>query len=135
MSYQVKDKTLQQTKALSNGAGNTSIDGFDLGTSANADFLSGMELLIEAPALLTAELPDAQTMIYSVEHDTDPAFGSATVVATSVLVQTGAGGAGAAAASARFRLPTNVKRYVRVKATKGGSGNASGKSMTVSCCF
>jgi len=48
-----------------------------------------------------------------------------------VLVQTGAGGAGAAAATARFAIPSDCERYVRVTATNSGTGDASGASMTV----
>ncbi len=135
MEFGVRDAQLIQTKALPNGAGSTSTDGFDLGHGSKGDFLAPCELLIEAPALATADLGDADTMKYSIEHDTDPAFGTAVAIAKEVLVQTGAGGAGAAAASARFRLPSNVNRYVRVKATNSDAGDASDKSFTVSLMF
>lgn len=134
-AFNNKDASLIQTKALSNGAGSASIDGFDLGISADADFVSDMELEIEAPALTTSALPNAQTMTYSVEHDDASDFSSAVELADQVIVQTGADSAGADAVTKRFRLPTDVKRYVRVKATKGGTGDASGASMTVSACF
>jgi hypothetical protein len=137
MTLQVKDKLLIQTKALSNGAGATAIDGFDLRHNAAryGRHLVDCELLIEMPLLTTTELPNSETYIMSIEHDSDPAFGTAVVLHANVQVQTGAGGAGAAAKSTRVRLPSDVKRYVRVKGTKTGTGNVSAKVMTVSLCY
>lgn len=133
MTFQVQDKLLIQTAALSNGAGATQITGFDLGHNAArlGRNLADFELKIDAPALTTTLLPDAETMTYSIEHATDAAFTSPVVLHANVLQQLGAGGAGAAAASKRVRLPTDVLRFVRVKATKTGTGNASTVSMTV----
>ncbi len=134
MSFAVKDNQLVQTKALSNGAGNTAIDGFDLGHNAAklGRNLADFEILIEMPALTTTELPDTNTYIMSIEMDDNSAFSSATVLHAEVLRQTGAGGTGAVAASVRVRLPSNVERFVRVKGTKTGTGNVSAKVMTVS---
>lgn len=132
MEPSVRDAALIQTKALPNGAAATVIDGFDLGHGSKGDFLAQAELLIEAPALGATPLPNAKTMTFSVEHDTDSAFGTPVVLADKVIVQTGAGGVGDVAKSARFRLPTDVKPNVRVKATGSGAGDASGSSFTVS---
>lgn len=135
MGLLVKDAALSQTKALPNGAAAVSADGFDLKTGVPGDFLARCELLLEAPALVVGDLANGETMIYSIETDDNAAFSSATVLAASFLTQTGAGGAGAAAASKRFVLPVDVERYVRVKATNSGAGDASDKSMTVSLLF
>lgn len=134
----VRDASLQVTKALPNGAADIYTDGIDLGGSSRAQFDGGhrAELLIEAPALATADLGDGATMKYEVQHDTDSAFGTAeSLYGTPNLTQTGAGGAGAAAATKRVALPTDVKRYVRVKATNSAAGDASDKSVTVSLVF
>lgn len=130
----VKDANLIKTKALPNGATTVYSDPLDIGRKTSAgNALAEVELLIEAPALSTTELPDGQTMKYNVQACALSDFSSgAYYVAKEVLVQTGAGGAGAAAASARFRLPSDCVRYVRVAAVNSGTGNASGKSMTVS---
>lgn len=128
--YNKRDANLKQTKALHSGAGSDSITGFDLGLTTKSDFVTPCELLLTAPALTTSALPDAGTMIYTVETDDNSSFSSATNLGT-ILTQTGAGGAGAAAATARWKPPTNVERYIRVKATKSGTGDASGVSMTV----
>jgi hypothetical protein len=132
----VADGGMRQTKALPNGAANTSTNGFDLEQSTRGS-LTGMkpELYIEAPALNVTEQPNSKTMIYSVEHADDSAFSGVAVLYSAVLTQTGAGGAGAAAATRRLALPTDVKRYVRVKATGSASGDSSTKSMTVSLLF
>jgi hypothetical protein len=135
MEFSVKDAKLIQTKALPNGAANTSIDGFDLKLGPKGDFLSDCELLIEAPVLGVTPLPNSKTMIYSVEHSDTADFASPVLMADRVIVQTGAGGEGDVAKSARFRLPSNVKRFVRVKATGSASGDASTASFTVSIVF
>jgi len=136
MPYNLKDADLIVTKALPATDGAVNTDAIDLGApSARADLVAGCELLVEAPALTTTELPDADTMTYKVEMDTTSAFSSATTLADSLILQTGAGGAGAAAASARLKLPTDCERYIRVVATgAGGIGDASGKSVTASLC-
>lgn len=131
MNFKRQDAFLTVTKALPNGAGSVTTDGIYLGNSPSGDFLANCELEITAPALTTAQLPDTNTMTYTIEHDTDSAFGTVATLQSGVLVQTGAGGAGAAAATARFRLPLGVKPNIRVKVTKTGTGNASTVSTTV----
>ncbi len=124
------DASLKVTKALPNGAATVYSDGIDLGISTRGDFLAQVELLLSAPAMATGVLGDAATMKYSIEHDDAEGFGTVAALQTDFLVQTGAGGAGAAAASKRFRFPTNVKRYVRIKAVNSAAGNASAVSLT-----
>lgn len=131
----LKDAVLEVTKALPNGAAAVNSAGIDLGVAASDLLLAECELVIEAPALATADLPDAQTMTYKVQHDTDSAFGTAVDLFPSAIVQTGAGGAGAAAATKRLRLPSDVKRYIRVVATNSGAGDASDKSLTAGLRF
>lgn len=135
MTFAVRDNLLKVTKALPNGAASIVSDAFHLGHSATGTFLTPCELVLEAPALAVGELANGATMTYELEHDTDPAFGTATTFDRQVIVQTGAGGAGAAAATKRVRLPTDVKPYVRVKATNSAAGNASGKSLTARLVF
>jgi len=137
-SHNVKDASFVQTKALSNGAGNVVTDGFNLGslTARGARLEHGdCELKIEAPGLTTTQLPDSETMTYSIETDDNSGFSSAKILADKVILQTGAGGAGAAAVTARFKLPSDCEQYVRVKATKTGTGDCSTVSMTVSLLF
>lgn len=133
MSFNLRDAQMSVTKALPNGAAAVSSDGIDLGHDTTGAHLADCELLIESPALLTGDLADAATLTYDVEDSADNATFAA--IAKGVLVQTGAGAAGAAAKSARFRLPSSVRRYVRVTATKTGVGDASDKSLTASLVF
>ena len=128
--YARKDTSLKVTKALPNGAASTTSDGIDLGLTTRSDFTAPCELLLTAPAMATGVMGDAKTMIYSIEMDDNSSFSSATSIAT-ILTQTGAGGAGCSAATARYKLPSNVERYVRVKATGSTTGNASTSSMTL----
>lgn len=137
MSFRTLDKSLIQTAALSNGAGATQITGYDLGhTPTNGGrFLADMEFLIEMPVLTTTELPNSETFKVSVEEATDAAFTSPVIRHVDILQQLGAGGAGAAAKSVRWRPPTDILRFVRFKATKTGTGNVSGKTISVTPSF
>ena len=127
---QLVDKSLQQTKALPNGAATISSDGFQIHDGPiGGSFQANVEFVVTIPALTVTELADTQTITYTIEHDDASNFGSAAAISTSV-VQTGAGGAGAAATSLRLRPNTAVKKYVRAKAVKTGASNASTSSLT-----
>ncbi len=135
-NHGVKDASLVQTIALPSGASAVVITGFDLGLlSARGGRFEDCEVLVNAPVLAVGELANADTMTYSVEMDTDSAFSDATVINAGLLVQTGADGTGAAAASARFKIPSNCERYLRVRATNSAANDASGKDLTVSIVF
>ncbi len=129
----LRDLELQVTKSLPNGATTEHSDSIDLGDTSTSVFVADCEMLIEAPALATAELGDAATMTYDVEHsDDDETFET---LADTVLVQTGADGEGADANEARLRLPSTVRQYVRVAATNSAAGDASDSSMTAGLVF
>lgn len=136
-AFQVRDKSLTVSKALSNGAGAVYTDGIDLGHGTHPQvMLPNFEIEIDAPALTTTLLPNSETMTYDIQHDDDPAFGTVATLLTAVVVQTGAGGVGAAAIEAtKARLPSSVKRYIRMKVTKTGTGNASTVSGTMRLVF
>lgn len=129
MPFNVKDAELTKSFALPNGAATTNSAGIDLANSTKGDFVADGELVVNAPACTTGQLGDTQTLTYSVRHDDAADFSTDAELMPAVIVQTGAGGAGAAAAEKRLRLPTNVKRYVRVRCVKTGASNAS----TASC--
>lgn len=133
----LKDALLEETKAMP-AAHSTTVytDGIDLEVSANGLHLADCELEISAPALTTTMLPDTKTMTYKVQMDNDSAFGSATDLFPSAIVQTGASGAGAAAATKRYRLPTDVERYIRLAATSGADvTDSSAVSMAARLLF
>lgn len=131
MSFLMKDTALKLTKTLPNGAATVNSTGLDLTTSSRADFMADVEFLLSSPVLTVGQLADASTIIYTIQHDTDPAFGTVADLLPAALTVTGAGGVGAAAATYRFRLPTTVKRYIRVKAVKIGAADASAASLTL----
>jgi hypothetical protein len=120
---------------LPNGAATVNSNALDLGQTSRADFVVPHDGIIEAPAMTTGILADAATVIYTIQTDTDPAFGSPIDLYPNFLTQTGAGGAGAAAVSKRFALPSDVKNYVRVKIVKSGAGDASGLTATLALLF
>lgn len=130
------DSSVTVTRALPATDETLASAGIDLGHGTKGSLLVNAELLLNAPALTTTELPNADTHIYDLFHDDAANFGSEVLLADNVLTQTGAGGTGAAAAEKRFRLPSDVKRYVRMKVTgAGGVGNASAKSATLQLKF
>lgn len=133
----VSDAQLSKSTALPTGASSvTQASGLDINQTTNGDFLvPTCELLISAPAVTTGMLADAATIKYDVVTSANSDLSSPTIIAATVLTQTGAGGAGAAAASVRFALPSDVKRYVGVKATKSGAGDASSVSVTAQFVF
>ncbi len=134
MSFSLRDAQLEITQTLPDGEGTAMSASIDLGNSNRGSFVADCELLVEAPALDANDLPDGETMVYDLFHDDDPAFGTEELLA-NVITQTGAGGAGALAAESRYRFPTNVKRYIRIKATNSGTGDASDKSLNAGLRF
>ncbi|MBN2132872.1 MAG: hypothetical protein JW741_25460 [Sedimentisphaerales bacterium] len=136
-NHNIKDASFVKTIALGTADATVVTVGMDLGAlTARGARLEDCELLIEAPALDTTQLPNGDTNTYSIETDDDVAFGSAKIVANGVIIQTGAGGVGAAAATARFKIPSDCERYIRVKSIlAGGTGDCSGVSMTASLLF
>lgn len=128
--FGVRDALLTETRALPNGAATVYSAGIDLQGGTLAD-KRGIQALISAPAVNTTECPDTKTLKYTLQHDTDPAFGTAADLHTDAITQTGAGGAGAAAAEKRIGLPDNCNRYVRLKVVGSAAGNATTATATL----
>lgn len=124
------DSALVITSALPNGAASTTSSAVDLQNTANGDFAAEVEFEVSAPALVVGDLPNADTMIYDIVHSVNSDLSSPATLIENLITQTGAGGIGAAAATARFRVPNGVRRYIGVKATNSGAGDASDKSLT-----
>ena len=129
-----RDAKLITTKALPAAAANNSHDGIDLGarTSPNGVFPGEVELLIEWPAL--PALADTKVVTFKVQDSADNS--TFADLGLSVTTAAGAGGAGAAAGSKGFRLPKNVRRYVRVnQAVDSAGGDNTARTTTVSLVF
>jgi len=132
MGFAVKDALLKVTKALPAAAASASTDGIDLGAqSGKQDFVAPVEFEVAVPA--TPSLVEAKTIIVDIQTDNDAAFGSAKTIIDNIITVTGqAAAAGGLAASERFRVPTNVERYLRATATVlTGGGDNTGVSFTL----
>lgn len=135
-TYQWGDGQLTVTRALPSGASAVTSAGIDTGEGATGSVVVPCELQIDVPAVTTAMLADAATIKYDIVTSAASDMSNPVTIAKEVVVQTGAGGAGAAAiANTRFALPSNSLRYVGVKATKSGTGDASTVSFTVALKF
>jgi len=132
----VQDKLLTSVVALPDGAASTYSADFDQAgavQSGKQRFTALCELHVSIPALSTVQLPDTKTITFAVCAGASAA--PTTVIADAILVLTGAGGVGCAAAVVRFRLPTDVARYVRIKATGVATVAGSTANMTVTLRF
>lgn len=135
MSQTLRDKSLEITRALPNGAATVTSTSLQLKGETNREFHAGTELEISAPALATGVLADAATVKYHVVQGDAADLSDATVVAAEVIVQTGAGGAGAGAATVRYRPPSTIKKYIGLRIVKSGAGDATGSSATMRMLF
>lgn len=132
----LRDAQYTASRALPNGAATVvQAVGFDLENSSRGDFLARCELRISAPALTVGELANGATVTYDLIQSNNADLSSPVTMAAAVLVQTGAGGIGAAAAEARAGIPSNVRRYVGLRATNSGAGNQSAKSAILELLF
>lgn len=130
MPRNIKDKLLIITRALPTADGTVTSSDFDLG--ANPDDIEAMELLIAVPALSSTLLPSADTLTITVQSG-DSATPSTTTNLVKVITGTGST---IAAQEIRFRLSSDVGRYVNVKfVAAGGTGDQSGVSATISLVF
>ncbi len=137
MGLALKDTQVKGTRALPSAA-STTVDGaaIDLGHGASGDYLAQSEFKVSAPAVTTTMVPDTRTMTYSIIHSDNSDLSSPSVLISSIITQTGAGGAGAAAASATFRVPLDVKRYLGVRIVSGiSTTDSSAVSATLEGLF
>lgn len=128
----LRDAQLAVTRALPASTTAVNSNGIKLGNSPSGDFVAEGEFKVVAPAVTTSQLPDAKVMVYTLQSDNDPTFGSPTTVVT-LGTQTGAGGAGAATAEYRYRPPSNCEDYFRLVVTPSasGTGDATGATATM----
>ena len=121
----VRDAALKVSKALPNGAAAVTSDSIDTGVSSRGVQSYGWELLLTAPALSTAQQPDAKTLTYDILGSDNADLSAPSVTVAGVIVQTGAGGTGAAGATYRYRPTDNGPKHWGFKATGSASGNSS----------
>lgn len=129
----MKDLNLTVTRALTASDGTVTSDDIDLGASSSqggaGSSVKDAELVIEVPSLSGSELASADTLTLTVQSG-DSATPSTSMNLVKVITGTGST---IAAQEVKFRLPSNVGRYVNVKAvTAGTTGDMSAKSLTIS---
>ena len=132
-AFNLADQELIVTAALPNGADEVTTASIDLGHNATGHHLTACELRVRVPLLTATQLPDLETMTYDVIDSDAADLSDPTVVAGGLIVQEG--DTGAAAVSERVRLSTDVKRFIGVRVTNSGTGNASGVEVEAALLF
>lgn len=125
MSRLIRDALLVVTRTLPAANANNDSTSIDLGDVTPVLHGQNHELSLEMPAL--PNLANTISATVTVEDSADNSSFAA-VPAVATLVRTGAGGTGSAALTRPVRLPSTVRRYVRVNiavANTGGDNTAS----------
>ena len=125
----IQDKLFTVTRALPTADGTVTSSDFDLG--ADVYKTETVELEITVPALTAVQLPNADTITMTVQ-----AGAAATPTTQLFVLPTITGSTGYAGGTFRYRLPSNVARYLNVKfVAAGGTGDISASSATVKLLF
>jgi len=128
MPRNIQDYLLTVTRALPTADGTVTSSDIDLGAVSPGDSMEHMELVVAVPALSSTLLPSADTLTITVQA------GAAAAPTTSINIVKVITGTGStiAAQDLRFKLPSDVARYVNVKfVAAGGTGDQSGVSATI----
>lgn len=91
----------------------------DLGSTGSYNQAHAVEVEVVIPAM--AALADTKNLVIKLQHSTDNSTFSDVDPLTQTTV-TGAGGVGNAAKTVRFRLPSNINRYVQFTQTEDAAG-------------
>lgn len=119
MSRLIRDALLVVTRTLAAANANNDSTSIDLGDVTPVLHGQNHELSLEIPA--TPALADATSATITVEDSADNSSFAA-VAGVATLVRTGAGGVGAAALTRVVRLPSTVRRYIRVNTAVANAG-------------
>ena len=131
MSDYIRDEQLKVTKALPAAAATNYSDSIDLRDSAPGIKMRNAEIEVALPA--TPSLVDDKTVTLTLQDSADDST-FADIEQLAAIVVTGAGGGGGSAVPRKFKLPDDVKRYVRLKQavlTAGGSNVAISTTVSV----
>jgi hypothetical protein len=124
-----QDNNFVATAALAQAGVNTTA--FDLEQIVGGD-IEKVVFSIAAPAV--AGISDTKVLTYTLQDSADNSSFAA-VDPSITTTQTAAGGAGVAAKEVRFRLPANVRRYVRVAQTATSTAGTFTGSVTAKLLF
>ena len=131
-SRNLRDALLSVTRALPTADGTVVSSDLDLAAVSPGITAESFELNIAMPALSATLLPNADTLTITVRSGA-AASPSATLGLVRVITGTGST---IAAQDLRFRLPSNVGRYVNVQfVAAGGTGDMSGVSAVIDLRF
>jgi hypothetical protein len=126
----IRDDSWRITRALPTADGNVTSSDFDLG--ADVYKTESFEFEIAVPALSAVNLPSADTLTFTVQAGSSAAP-STTLGLSRVITGTGSA---IAAQVIRFRLPSDVARYVNVRiVAAGGTGDMSSLTATIRLLF
>jgi hypothetical protein len=131
MSRNIKDAELIKSVAIAAAGADSYTASVDLGAAGIAS-LEAIEVQLDIPVL--PALVDDKTVILSLEDSADNS--SFAAIESVTLTATGTETPGSAAAvTAKAKLPSNTRRYIRMKsATLAAAGNNTGVSVTMSVC-
>jgi hypothetical protein len=129
----LRDGDFEVTKALPAAAANNATDGLDLGQT-KVQSLEAIEFELAIPA--TPALVDTKLITFTVEDSADNSSFAAVDPLVSTTVVGVATSQGGTAKTVRFRLPSQTRRYVRVKAAvESGGGSNIAVSYTLAALF
>ena len=129
----LRDLSFEVSKALPAAAATAYTTALDLGQTA-IQSLESVEFEISIPA--TPALVDAKTITISVQDSADNSSFAAVDPAITTVITGVATSQGGPAKAVRFRLPSQTRRYVRLKTdvlTAGGDNTAV--SVTLAALF
>lgn len=126
----LKDAEYIVTKANAAAGANSNALDLQQATGGNLEQIA-VELLLPAEALLS----DTKVLTYKLEDSADGTNFTVVDPCGTITTQTGAGGVGVAAKEVAFRLPYNVRRYIRVAQTVTATPGTLSGSFTVSLLF
>jgi hypothetical protein len=128
MSRLIRDALLVVTRVLPAAAANNNSSSIDLGDVTPVLHGQNHELLIEVPEL--PALVEDKTLTITIQDSADDTnFAAVEELATFVV--TGGVGDGADATTRTYRLPSSVKRYVRINcAVLTAGGDNTGVTVT-----
>lgn len=129
----IRDTSLKVTKALPAAAATNYSDPIDLRDSAPGLKMRNAEVEVALPA--TPSLVDAKTVTLTLQDSAD-GTNFTDIASLASIVATGAGGAGAGAVTRNYKLPEDVRRYVRLKqAVLTAGGDNTGISVVTSVIY